>query len=247
MDRFHASLATQMLANSPDSPLLEIAYGGTKFKVQGELVIAIAGASESVILNGKSIKTPKILSLTDQDLLDIPFARCGVYTYIALQGGFNTEKVMNSYSCMKHITAVDRLQKGDAIESLESILDLTNQRSVIKRNLKFFNNNKIDVFEGPEFDSAVFNQGYLFQISSTSNRQAYLLTSTLNDIAFKECITSAVMPGTVQLTRSGQFNVLMRDCQTTGGYPRILQLPEYSINQLAQKQAGELIEFRLID
>ena len=35
----------------------------------------------------------------------------------------------------------------------------------------------------------------------------------------------------------------MRDCQTTGGYPRILQLSEKGIQVLAQKLPGEKIKF----
>ena len=59
-------------------------------------------------------------------------------------------------------------------------------------------------------------------------------------------ITSSVMPGTVQLTPSGKLIVLMKDCQTTGGYPRILQLKETSINVLAQKFTDQNISFNLI-
>jgi len=56
-------------------------------------------------------------------------------------------------------------------------------------------------------------------------------------------ITSLVMPGTVQLTPSGSLIVLMRDCQTTGGYPRVLQLKETSIDVLAQKYTGSRFRF----
>ena len=43
------------------------------------------------------------------------------------------------------------------------------------------------------------------------------------------------MPGTVQLTPQGKLIILMRDAQVTGGYPRIFQLTEQSINILSQK------------
>ena len=60
-----------------------------------------------------------------------------------------------------------------------------------------------------------------------------------------QIITSLVLPGTVQLTPSGRLIILMRDCQTTGGYPRILQLSESSINLLSQKKVGDKIKFKL--
>jgi allophanate hydrolase subunit 2 len=58
--------------------------------------------------------------------------------------------------------------------------------------------------------------------------------------------TNPVFPGTVQLTPSGKIIVLMRDAGVTGGYPRILQLTEDSINRLAQKKTGDSICFQLI-
>jgi len=69
-----------------------------------------------------------------------------------------------------------------------------------------------------------------------------LITNNLDGI-----ITSLVMPGTVQLTPSGKLIVLMRDCQTTGGYPRILQLSDNSINTLAQKMTGQKITLQLLE
>jgi len=37
---------------------------------------------------------------------------------------------------------------------------------------------------------------------------------------------------------------LMRDCQVSGGYPRVLQLSTFGICQLAQKRPGEAISFK---
>ena len=65
-----------------------------------------------------------------------------------------------------------------------------------------------------------------------------------NDL--KSIITSPVLPGTVQLTPSGNLIILMRDCQTTGGYPRILQLNEAALNVLSQKYSGQKIQFQLL-
>jgi allophanate hydrolase subunit 2 len=39
---------------------------------------------------------------------------------------------------------------------------------------------------------------------------------------------------------------LMRDGQVTGGYPRILQVDNISLNVLSQKRAGEKIKFELM-
>jgi allophanate hydrolase subunit 2 len=105
----------------------------------------------------------------------------------------------------------------------------------------------IDVLKGPEFEmlsktqkDALFSKPFI--VSKNNNRMAYQLTETLSN-NLDSIITSSVLPGTVQLTPSGKLIVLMRDCQTTGGYPRILQLKESSINVLAQKFADSEISF----
>ena len=59
-------------------------------------------------------------------------------------------------------------------------------------------------------------------------------------------LTSATLPGTVQFTPNGKLIILMKDGQTTGGYPRILQLTDKAISVLAQKKAGDLVLFKLI-
>ena len=56
-------------------------------------------------------------------------------------------------------------------------------------------------------------------------------------------ITSATLPGTVQLTPAGTLIILMRDGQTTGGYPRILQLDAASLNLMGQKRFGDPVRF----
>jgi allophanate hydrolase subunit 2 len=39
----------------------------------------------------------------------------------------------------------------------------------------------------------------------------------------------------------------MRDCQVTGGYPRVLQLSEASITCLAQKYTNDKFQFLIED
>jgi allophanate hydrolase subunit 2 len=51
----------------------------------------------------------------------------------------------------------------------------------------------------------------------------------------------------VQLTPSGELIVLHRDCQVTGGYPRVLLTNEEGLNQIAQIRQGSTIQFELTD
>lgn len=83
-----------------------------------------------------------------------------------------------------------------------------------------------------------------FSISNFNNRMGYQLNEILANDSIS-MLTSSVLQGTVQLTPSGKLIILMRDCQVTGGYPRILQIKDESLNTLAQKSTGDYIKFAL--
>ena len=51
----------------------------------------------------------------------------------------------------------------------------------------------------------------------------------------------------MQLTPSGELIVLHRDCQVTGGYPRVLLTDEKGLNQIAQIRQGATIQLELDD
>ena len=150
-----------------------------------------------------------------------------------------------------NITKSNRLVNGDSLK-IKPLLK-TKARE-IKFNYDFsdhFNNNKIEVFKGPEFNKLSIKQKQAllkkkFTISNHNNRMAYQLNESF-DNQLEPIITSLVMQGTVQLTPSGKIIILMRDCQTCGGYPRILQLSKKSINILSQKHMLNHINFELID
>src|SRR5690606_7472652 len=107
----------------------------------------------------------------------------------------------------------------------------------------------LEVYRGPEFGQLTDRQlvklfSNTFSVAKENNRMAYQLNEEIDGVR-GSMLTSATLPGTVQLTPSGKLIVLMKDGQTTGGYPRILQLSDYSISILAQKRMGDPIRFTL--
>ena len=105
------------------------------------------------------------------------------------------------------------------------------------------------MFKGSEYDTLNEKQKTIllkteYEVSKYNNRMAYQLLPQIKN-SIKGIITAPVLPGTVQLTPAGHLIVLMRDCQTTGGYPRILQLSQDAINSLSQKRQGDNFTFSL--
>lgn len=250
MDMLSASFANSILGNALNSAVLEITMTGPALEFFSETVICISGANISPQLNNINIKHNKAIKVNAGDVLSFGKLNNGFRCYLAVLGGFKAENVMKSLSMYKNITSNVTISKNDELLIDIKVSNLKNSFVSIKANTKHFKTHEIDVFKGPEFGLLSKEQQDLlisktFTISKENNRMAYQLNDLLpNDL--KSIITSSVLPGTVQLTPSGKLIILMRDCQTTGGYPRVLQLKESAINVLSQKFTGNTISFRLV-
>ncbi len=250
MDVLSASMANSLVGNEINAAVLEMTMMGPTLQFSKAITICISGADMSPQLNKQPIKLNKALQVNRGDVLTFGKLNKGFRSYLAISGGFKTEKVMNSKSMYKGITERFILSKGDELALEEKTTLVVGGNSSIKVNTSHFDSQVIDVFKGPEFDllseeqqKELFSKTY--SISKENNRMAYQLEAVLkNDL--KPIITSPVLPGTVQLTPSGKLIVLMRDCQTTGGYPRVLQLKESAINVLSQKFTRQAILFKLV-
>src|SRR5437879_3689780 len=58
-----------------------------------------------------------------------------------------------------------------------------------------------------------------------------------------DLISEAVAPGTIQVPPSGQPILLLGDCQTIGGYPKIAQVITFDLGIAAQLRAGDHVRF----
>ena len=246
MDSFSSDLANKILNNSENSAVLEITMVGPVLEFIYETVICITGANLSPFLNNKIIKMNNPIFIKPNDVLSFGVLKSGLRSYIAILGGFKTEKVLGSRSMFKNLTKAVKLAKNDVLNFNKNIIFKSS-----KTNLQKISNidNEIKAYKGPEFDMLNSNQkdfilSNKFMISNNYNRMAIQLSDLLvNNL--KPIITSIVMPGTVQLTPAGSLIILMKDCQTTGGYPRILQIEEKSINSLAQLKKDSKFSFSL--
>jgi len=250
MDQFSALLSNELIGNKADDSVMEITMTGPLLKFHKKTIVSITGADISPSINNRSVKINSSYLLNKNDTLSFGKLNYGFRSYIAVVGGFKTKRILNSRSMYINITGSFRIKDGDLLKTKETIK---------KRNLnplkfeykKHFNSLIIDVYKGPEFDLLNKTEKNLlfsneFNISNLNNRMAYQLKENLNN-KIKPIISSIVIQGTVQLTPSGKIIILMRDNQTSGGYPRILQLSNDSINRLSQKHMGNKIKFNLIE
>jgi len=248
MDKYSAILANKLLNNEEGLPVMEITIKGPKLFFEDETLFVITGANMSPKLNDVPIHVNSVYAVKTGDVLSFGDLVYGSRAYIGVRGGFITEKVYDSFSYYPGITKAEKISKGDRLQIASYSTELQIPLSKIKTDKNHFNTQKIEVTKGPGYHylskkqkEYVFSKK--FEIDELNNRMGYQLKNNIPNAKKNEIITSAVIPGTVQLTPSGKLIILMRDCQTTGGYYRILQLTDLAINQLAQKKTGDSFKF----
>lgn len=250
MDSEAAALANLLLDNSPNAAVLEITLQGPKLRFNHKALIVITGALLSPQLEGHALKNYKVYSVSADEQLSFDGRISGYRAYLGIKNGFETAEVLGSLSWCAGITKTIRLEKGMNLNISALRNPIPNQFSTVKPS-SYLEATQIEAYPGPEYAFLSSSekeklQKMNFTLGKDSNRMGIRFQEKLKN-SLEAILTGPVLPGTVQLTPTGILIVLMRDCQTTGGYPRIFQLKEESINILAQKIPGQQIGINLCD
>ena len=62
-----------------------------------------------------------------------------------------------------------------------------------------------------------------------------------------DIVSDGVTPGVIQVPGNGQPIILLADCQTVGGYPKIATVISADLPRLAQRKPGDVLRFRAVD
>ncbi|KYG72018.1 antagonist of KipI [Roseivirga ehrenbergii] len=255
MDKASAQLANQLAGNDANSPVLEIALLGPKIQFEDPCQIAITGADLSAEINGNTIPLFRTINIEHGDVLSFGKPLTGCRAYLAINGKWDIQSWLGSCSASATNTAQTT---PDSIIVKDQILEIIRgkEQPIIaiseSERLSLSIEAPIKVYPGPEFDafSDIEKQSFFgnsFTIGPDSNRMGYRLKEALSGYTQKkEVISSGVIPGTIQITNSGQPIVLMADAQTTGGYPRIANVSSNDLDRLAQFKPGDKVKFELI-
>jgi len=253
MDRNSAELANQIVGNKSAEPVIEITLHAPEIELTGNCIVAITGADLSAKINGESIDLNKAISAQSGDTLTFGKPIKGARAYLAVLGDWKIKKWLGSASPApiesEALTPNSVLKKDSIIE-----IDIKNKKVTSPLQLELTEiTNLIEVSKGPEFSAIsehcinhLLNNEHV--ISSESNRMGYKLESRLKDFETQsDMISSGIIPGTVQLTTSGQPIILLADSQTIGGYPRVLVVRDHALDSIGQLKPGDTLQFVLKD
>jgi len=98
MDQYAHTVANYIVGNDEEAATLEMTYAGPDLEFEEDAVIAATGADMQPTLNDEEIPTWTAVQVEAGDVLSFQFATEGVRSYLAVAGGIDVPKVMESRS-----------------------------------------------------------------------------------------------------------------------------------------------------
>lgn len=258
MDTLALQIGNLLLGNRDDEAGLECTLIGPKLLFETGQLVAITGGDLSPAVDGQPVKMWRPIYIPPGATLSFGAAVKGCRSYISVYGGFELKKVLGSYAT--YLKAGFGGYQGRALKNgddlpFKNIYEDKGNTFKWSADLKVYpdlEDAEIRVMKGPEFDlftgqsiAALFEENYV--VSKHADRMGYRLEGrTLQMSTPKEMLSAAVAFGTVQVTPDGGAILLMADHQTTGGYPRIVQVITTDLTKLAQMQSGKAVRFKLV-
>lgn len=238
-------------------PLLEIRSGPVEIVFQESHVFALSGSSGQFYLNDAKIPGYQRLVAKKNQILRIKNIQRNGTVYLAIGGEWDVNRIYGSASTdiLSPFpgTTGNFLRNNDRIKILQTTDDLETMEftpEYIKRFYEQFTP-VLRVIAGPELNLSDHIKKALvedrFVISRRSNRMAYRLDSTTeSDQLLPPMISSTVLPGMIQLPSQDQPILLLPNCQTTGGYPRVAKVIDADIWKLAYAGPGDSLRFKWV-
>lgn len=250
-DRLALAEGAALLGQISENAALEMAGTGGEFEANGNLRIALCGGEMSATIDGVALAWNASHSMIKGQRLVIGAAKTGVYGYLHLGGGIEAAEFLGSRSA--HLLAgIGRMVRvGDHLKCGNDNSEVTGLGlSVADR----FHGGTVRVV--PSVQTELFAPDVLqrfqttrFTCGSRANRMGAEMISDGDGFTADgqlNILSEVIVPGDIQMTGDGLPFVLLPECQTTGGYPRIATVIPCDLNIVAQAPAGATITFEFV-
>jgi len=250
------AIANKLVGNAPDVAAVECTLMGDVYEVVAESARVAVVGDVTLKIDGEATAPWRSHRLARGQKLRIGPCRSGLRFYVAVEGGIACPPVLGSRSTHVRtgIGGIEgrRLKAGD-------LLPLAQESVLVRPELGFDPGrlprapDRLRVVLGPQADYftaaglATFLQSD-YAVARDADRMGCRLEGPAIEHAKGHNIISDGIPlGGIQVPGNGQPIVLMRDRQTTGGYPKIACLIGPDVARLAQKKPGETVRFAALD
>jgi len=247
MDTFAFRAANMLAGNPSNSAVLEIGAGDVTFRALQDCVIATAGVGFDLSVYLWDFALWSSCFVRSGWTITLNKTNSGMWAYLAVAGGLQTQPTLGSRSTYlrgalggfegRQLQVGDRIQTGHPTRPLD---DLAARTLPVEAQPAYGEQPVLEVVMGPQqnyfTDDALeaFLSGE-YTVSLTSDRMGYRLEGPALTHRWKtELISEGMTMGAIQVPSSGQPIVMMADCPTAGGYPKIATVISADLPLLAQ-------------
>ena len=259
MDQRIFILSNALVNNDLNEGTLEFAYQGPLLKLKnGSVNFAITGnVNFNILREDSTIEEGKCYQnylLKNEDQIDIISTKNSVFGYLAIESGFEIEKVWDSYSINTKAKIGpndgEKFSAGGKIYIKKSKVENFMEKKIdykdsLEKSIRVIKGTNFNYFS-EEAKNKFFKDEYL--VTKLSDRMGMRLEgSKLDNIVSSNIKSERLVKGAVQVPADGNPIILFSDHGSIGGYPKIAVVITADHDKAAQLIPGSKIKFKEVN
>jgi biotin-dependent carboxylase-like uncharacterized protein len=252
MDDHAARWANRLLDNSPKAPVMELLLQGARLQVLQPTWIAVTGADAQA-----NVPAWRAVRVNRGEVIQFPQNQSGLWTYLAVEGGFDGVRLLGSASVYPRGCLGRSLTGGEVLRRAPGAPfqlppGVAGRAAPWDECRNYDTPPPVRVWPGPQWDNFNETDRELFftaewRVTAQSDRVGYRLTGPPLKPHPAQIISEPVRVGSVQVPENGQPIVTLRDGPTVGGYAKLGMIDPADVSWLTQCRPGQKVRFRRID
>ena len=257
LDMHALRVANLLVGNDEAAAGLELTLGVVRLQFESDRSIAWCGGPFDVRVGDDTITAGRLARVNAGEELQLTSPPEGARAWLAVSGGIDVPPVLGSRSTdlRSGFGGLDgrALRDGDRLSLGVEPPQVPRLTSRVAHSLapNEWSNRRsrhpyLRIVRGAEwsqFGSNALVNG-TFTASAESDRMGVRLEGpVLERTVNEDLLSEAIAPGTIQVPPSGQPILLLGDCQTIGGYPKIAHVITVDLGSAAQLRPGDTVRF----
>jgi antagonist of KipI len=270
LDAHALRVANALAGNDENAAGLETTFGKLRLRFEDRRIVAWCGGAFTAQLRGEAFPPGHAAFVGKDEELTMVGAQAGGRAWLAISGGIDVPLVLGSRSTDLRGNFGGHqgraLRDGDALPLFKERRPSnrrSNQKADLKRAAPRISNwsapgpwaatahrdHFLRVIRGTDWkrflsraQTALVTRA--FSVSSESDRMGARLDGPpLDRMDSRDLLSEAVAPGAIQVPPNGKPILLLGDCQTIGGYPKIAHVITVDLPIAAQLCPGDAVRF----